>query len=98
MHYPGSANERPKKSHHKIDGVICGQDTQVAHSRSEGVERSERHALLQIIFMRHHAAFWPAAGSRRIHNRRGVAARAWPKLRFAGLGAWYFPAHATKQI
>ncbi len=98
MHHRRPANERPKKSHHEIDGVICWQDAQVAHSWSEWVQRSQRHTLLQIIFMRHHAAFRPPAGSRRIHNRRGIAARARPKFRLARPGAGYFPAHPAKQI
>src|ERR1700675_2583934 len=98
MHYPGSANKRPKNTHHEIDRVICRQDAQVAHPGSEWIERSKRHALLQIIFVRHHAAFWSAAGSRRIYNRRGIAARAWPKIRAAGMGAGYSPAHPAKQI
>src|SRR5207245_7058757 len=63
MHYAGSADERSDKADHKIDGVICGQNAQIADSRPEGIPSSQRLALLQVIFMRQYAALWTASGT-----------------------------------
>src|SRR5207245_984048 len=49
----------------------------------KGVERSQGDALLQIIFVRHHAALGPAASSRRVHDASGVSACAWNEYRLA---------------
>src|SRR5215472_1875269 len=46
MHDSCATGKRPEKSHHKIDGMVCWQNAEVAHSRPERVERSQRNALL----------------------------------------------------
>src|SRR5215472_224118 len=70
--YDGRATgKRPEKSHHKVDGVVRGQNTEIANSRPKRIERSQRDALLQVIFVGHHAALGAAAGSGRIHDAGG---------------------------
>src|SRR5712664_4497230 len=56
-----AASERCETAHHDIDGMVGRQDTEVAHARPERINRSERDALLQIVLVRHHAAFGTAA-------------------------------------
>ena len=63
MHYRRTANEGAEETNHEIDRVIRRQDAEVAHTRRKRIERSERDALLEIIFVRHHAAFGTAAGA-----------------------------------
>ena len=63
MHYRRAANERAEEANHEIDSVIRRQDAEVAHARRKRIKRGERDALLEIIFVRHHAAFGAAAGA-----------------------------------
>src|SRR5260370_39806450 len=72
-----SAGERHEKTDHEIKGMVGREDTEVAHAWPEWIKRCERDALLQIIFVRHHAAFRAAARSDEpvfiTHNRRDPA-------------------------
>src|SRR5260370_968343 len=72
MNDRGPTGERSEKTHHEIDGVIRRQYAEVAHARPEGIERSERDALLQIVFVRYHAAFGASASPRGVDNAGGI--------------------------
>src|SRR6266571_3967205 len=50
-----AARERSQKTNHEINRMICWQDAEIAHAWPERIKRRERDALLQIIFVRHHA-------------------------------------------
>ena len=83
MHHARSAHKRSDESHHEIDRVIRGQNTQVPHSRPEWIPRRQRPALLQIIFVREHAAFRASARSRRIHDAGHIVPLAHDEIRRA---------------
>ena len=51
-----SANKWPDKSDHEINGVIGGQDAQVADSWRKWIPGNQRFALLQIIFVSKNAS------------------------------------------
>src|SRR5271157_586798 len=63
MHYGRPANERPEETNHEVDGVIRRQDAEVAHAWRKRIKGGESDALLEIILVRHHAAFGTAAGA-----------------------------------
>src|SRR5260370_28621696 len=69
-----AARKRSEKTHHEINGMVRWQDTEVAHARPEWINRGERDALLQIIFVRHHAALGAAACPGGVDNARRVLA------------------------
>src|SRR5260370_42349671 len=97
MHDAGAAGERAEKADHKIDGVVGGENAEVTHAWPEWIERRESDALLEIIFVGHHAAFGAAAGSGRIDNGGDVFA-------FAGheggrdTASKFFPALGASEI
>src|SRR5258708_39244045 len=97
MHDRCAASKRPEKSDHEIDGMIRRQNTEVAHARPEWINRGERDALLQIIFVRHHAPLWAAARSGRVHNAGRVLAFARDEHRFAR-STKFFPALRAGEI
>src|SRR6266704_139548 len=83
MNDRGPTGERSEKTHHEIDGVIRRQYAEVAQARPEGIERSERDALLQIVFVRHHAAFGASASPRGVDNAGRIPPAARNENRFA---------------
>src|SRR5882757_5217801 len=97
MHYAGAAGDRAEKADHNIDGVVGGENAEVTHAWPKWIERSERYALLEIIFVGHHAAFGAAAGSGRIDDGGDV-------LAFAGheggreAASKFFPALGASEI
>ena len=52
MHDRGAAGERADEADHEIYRVIRGEDAEVAHAGPEGIERGQRDALFEIIFVR----------------------------------------------
>src|SRR5580704_19739047 len=72
MHNGGAASKRSDEADHEIDGVVRGQDAQIAYAWPERKQRSESHALLKIILVRQHAAFRMPPGTGGINNARGV--------------------------
>src|SRR6188474_1986359 len=47
VHHSGTANERANEAHHEINGMVCRQNTQVAHTWPKRVPGHQRLALLQ---------------------------------------------------
>ena len=82
MHDCGAANERTEKADHEIDRVIRGKNAEVTEPGRERIERSERDALLEIILVRHHAAFGNATGAGGVDDRGDIFARARHERRF----------------
>src|SRR5277367_918824 len=97
MHYCRSANERTEEAHHEIDGVIRRENTEITNARRERINRSERDALLEVIFVRHHAAFGATAGARGIDDARRVIPRARSEGCFART-AKLFPALSAAEF
>ena len=97
MHHRRAANERAEEAHHEIDRVVRRQDAQVPDARPKGIERGQRDALFEIIFVRDHAALRTAAGPRGIHDARDVPTLARNKLGFAR-AAEFFPALRTMEV
>ncbi len=97
VHHARTADKRPDKPDHEIDGVIGGQNTQVAHTRPEGEERDQGFALLQIIFMCEHASLGTPAGSRGVDDAGHILTLARNEHRIA-LAAKIFPAKGGRQI
>src|SRR5258706_5610140 len=97
MNYSGTADEGPEETDHKINRVIRGKDAEIAKTGSEGVDRSERDALLEIILVGHHTAFWAATSAGGIDNGGHVAALTRNESRFPG-AAKFFPANCTGKI
>src|SRR5258707_384842 len=97
MHYGGSTDEGAEKADHEVDGVIRGQNAEIAHARCEGIDGSERDALLEIVFVGHHAAFGAAAGAGGVDDGGDIAALTSDEGGFAG-GAEVFPAVRAGQI
>jgi len=87
----------PKKTNHEIDGMIRRQNTEVTHARPKRIKRCERDALLQIIFVRHHATFGAAARPGGVDNARRVLAFARDEDRLA-CSAKFFPALCAGEI
>src|ERR1700746_1390157 len=75
MNHRRPAGKRPDKSHHEINRVIRRQDAEVSHAGPKWIKRRERHALLQIIIVRQHAALRPPSRPVRIHKASRVFAR-----------------------
>src|SRR6267378_1398037 len=97
MHDRCAARKRSEKTNHEIDGMVCWKDTEVAHARPERINRCERDALLQIIFVRHHAALGAAACPGGVDNARGVLAFARDEYRLV-FSAKIFPAPRAGEI
>src|SRR5712675_3800883 len=97
MHHSGTADEGAEKTDHEINRVIGGEDAEIAKAGSEGVDGSERDALLEIVFVSHHAAFWAAAGAGGIDDGGHVAALARNEGRFPG-AAKFLPANRAGKI
>ena len=85
MNDRGAASEWADEADHKIDRVIRGEDAEVTHAGPKRIERSERDALLEIIFVREHAAFRAATGAGGINDAGGILALARNEIWFAGL-------------
>ncbi len=77
--------------------MVRRQDTKVAHARPERIKRCERDALLQIIFVRHHAALRPAARPGGVDNASRVLAIARDEHGLAR-AAKFFPALRAGEI
>src|SRR5215813_2647617 len=92
-----AAHERADEPDHEIYRMVGWQDAQVAHARPEGVERRERDALFQIVFVRQHAAFRTASGARRIDDAGPVRSFAWNEVRFA-FDFRVFPSNRATQV
>ena len=82
MNHARAAGERTEKTNHEIDGVICRKNAEVADTGPERINRSERDALFEIIFVHHHAAFGAAASARGIDDCGQVFAFAGNESRF----------------
>src|SRR5260370_18433832 len=59
------------ETHPEINGMVGGRNPEIKHAGPERVERGERHALLKIILVGHHAALGTAAGARGINDAGG---------------------------
>ncbi len=92
-----AADERAEEADHEVDRVIGGKDAEIAHAGSKGVDRSERDALLEIIFVGHHAAFGAAAGAGGVDDGGEVTALARNECGFAA-AAEFFPAFCFGKI
>jgi len=97
MHNSGAADEGPEETDHEINRVIGGKDAEIAKTGSEGIDGSERDALLEIILVGHHAAFWAAAGAGGIDDGGHVAALTRNEGGFPG-AAKFFPAKCAGKI
>src|SRR4051794_24931358 len=97
MYNRGPANEGAEKADHEIDGVIRRKNAQVAKAGLEGIQRSKRHALLEIIFVGHDAAFGAPTSSGGVDDRGGINAR--PRHEHRGrLGAKILPWQGSGEI
>ena len=76
MHDGGAAGEGANETDHEINRVIRGENAEIAHAGPKGIERRERNALLEIIFVRQDAAFRASAGAGRIDDAGRVFALA----------------------
>src|SRR6267143_1607398 len=94
MHDRCAARKRSEKTNHEIDGMVCWKDTEVAHARPERINRCERDALLQIVFVRHHAALGAAACPGGVDNARRVLAFARDEDRLARSAKLFPPLRA----
>src|SRR3954465_12758350 len=97
MHNRGPANEGAKKADHEIDGVIRRKNAQVMKAGLEGIQRSERHALLEIIFVGHDASLGAPAGSGGVDDGGGITAC--PRHERGGrVGTKIFPPQSSGEI
>ena len=80
VHDRGAAGERADKADHKIDRVVRGQNAEVSHARPKRIERGERDALFQIIFVGEHAALRAATSAGGIDDARASVAFARTKI------------------
>src|SRR5205823_10007558 len=94
MHHTCAAYKWPNESDHEINGVVCGKNAQVTHSRPERIPRRQRFALLEIIFVGQHAAFWPAPRAGGIHDASGILSFTGDQTRIA-FAAEFFPTIAA---
>src|SRR6202171_4238027 len=96
MDHASSTGERPDKSHHEINRVICGQNTQIAHARPKWIPRRQRSTLLQVTVVRKHASLRTPARPRRIDDAGRVFAlpRHQPRL---ALSPKFFPTGTPPQ-
>ena len=97
MNNTGTANKRTDESHHKIDRVIGGKNAQVAHSRPERVPGGQGDALLQVVFVREHAPFWPPTGAGGIHNASGILLLTIDEFGIT-LAPEFFPSECARQF
>src|SRR5262249_17828109 len=86
-----TASERTEKGHQELNCVVGGEDAEITNARPEGIERSERDALFQVIFVRHHAALGAAAGAGGIDNASEVLAFAQDERRLSFPVCKFFP-------
>src|SRR6266849_8877687 len=97
MNYARTANKRPDKADHEVDGVVRRQNAEITHARPKGIQRSQRLALLQIIFVGEHAPLGTAAGPGRIDDAGHVLALARDEHGVT-LASKIFPAMSTRKI
>ena len=74
MHDGAAAGERHDEAAHEIDGVICGNDAQIARARPKRKNRRHGHALLEIILVREDAALGTASCAGGIDDAGGIFA------------------------
>src|SRR5260370_21603940 len=72
------------ETHPEINGMVGGRNPEIKHAGPERGERGERHALLKIILVGHHAALGTAARARGINDAGGVLAATRNESRLAG--------------
>ncbi|SRR6266404_2587933 len=92
-----ATGKRAKEPNHKIDGMVRRENAEVTHTGPEGIERRERNALLEIIFVRHHAALWAATGSGGVDDAGDVFSFARHENRF-NLATEFFPPLRSGEI
>ena len=80
MHHSSTARKRHDEAAHEVDGVIGWNNTEVACARPKRPQRKNRGALLEIIFVRQHAAFRTAPGSGGVYDASGVLPFSRPKF------------------
>src|SRR6266849_8437332 len=97
MHYRCATRERAEKTNHEINGMVGRQNTKVTNTWPERINRGKCDALLQIIFVRHHATLGAAARSGRVDNAGCVLPFARDEYGFAG-SAKFFPALRAGEI
>src|SRR5262249_50247906 len=83
VHDACSTDERPDEAYHEVDGMVRGQNAQVAHARPERVKSRQRDALLEIVFVCEHASFRLASGAGGIHNAGWMLSVPWHEARLA---------------
>src|SRR5713101_2665705 len=66
MHHRRATRERAEKTNHEVNGMVGRQNTEVTNTRPERINGCKCDALLQIIFVRHHATLGAASGPGRV--------------------------------
>ena len=74
MHDGTAAGERHDEAAHEVDGVIRGNDAEIARARPKRKNRGDGHALLEIILVREDAAFGTASCAGGINDAGGIFA------------------------
>src|SRR5579862_1578095 len=95
MHHARAADKRPDESHHEIDGMVRGQNAQIANPWPEWIPSGQRAALFQIILVRQHTSLWTSACSRRINDARDIFALPHHKIGRA-FASKVFPAKSSR--
>src|SRR4029077_17876037 len=71
-----AADKGVEEAEHEIDRMVGGKNAEIGGAGPQRIERGERRALFQIIFVRHHTAFGTPARARRVDDGCDVAALA----------------------
>ncbi len=92
-----AADEGIEKTQHEINRVVRWKNAEVGCTRPEGIQSRKCYALLEIVFVGHHAAFGSAAGAGGVDDGRDVAALTRDEHGFA-VAAEFFPAFCAGEI
>src|SRR5260370_36085691 len=92
-----AVHERIEKTKHEVNRAVRRKNAEVSCARPQRIQSRKRHALLQIVFVGHHAAFGSAAGAGGVDDGGDIAALAWDEGGVAR-SAKFFPALHTVDI
>src|SRR6266403_2847661 len=97
MDYGCTAYEGVEKTQHEVNRVVRWKNAEVGCTRPQRIQSRECYALLEIVFVGHHAAFGAAAGAGGIDDGGDVAALTRDERGFA-VAAKFFPALCSGKI
>src|SRR5262249_541951 len=92
------ASERPEEANHEVNRVIGRKDAEITDPGPEGIKRRKGDALLEIVFVGHHAAFGAATCPGGVDDAGEVFALARSEAGRRFFGAEFLPTVSAGEV